>query len=35
LHTLPPNEDILEGIIEGMPDMEGARDVWGRDDNTI
>jgi hypothetical protein len=35
LHAFPPNEDILQGIIEGMANMEGAGDVGGRNDDAI
>ena len=34
LHAFPPNEDVLKGIIEGMSDMEGARNVWRWNDDT-
>src|SRR5690606_5644109 len=31
LHTLVPNEDVLEGRTAGVTHVEGARDVRGRD----
>jgi hypothetical protein len=35
LHPLPAAEDILKGIVEGVPHMESAGNVRRRDDDTV
>ena len=33
LHASPAGEDVLQGVVEGMAEVEGAGDVWGGDDD--
>ena len=33
LHPFPANYDVLQGIIEGMPDMKCTGYIGGRDDH--
>ena len=35
LHPLPAAEDVLQGVVEGMPHVQGAGHVGGRDDDTV
>ena len=35
LHTPPAYEDVLQGVVKGMTDVEGAGHVGGRNDYGI